>query len=613
MQLPKTTLPSPAAAPPTPVRPVAKAPKPAEPKRYGWFLLLALVVAAVAGYLWLRQNQAQTEQTAAQAAIRTYTVRGGKLERTLRLTGSTAAAKAAAMLAPRLRGSRSSFGRDSLTFNSGGSRGSSGGGSSSASSSSGGASGSSSGAASAIASTSAAASPGGSGSGEATASAAAGLQASRGATAMRSATSRVSSGSSRRPSTSSRSTSGPSTDLGSTANSLPGGSGGPPSIGGMGGGGGRGGGGGGGEFMLVLQDAAKPGSLVKKDEVVAEFDRQYMLLRLEDYNSSVLQTEASFKQLQTNLDVSKKAHDLTLQTAKADLDKAMLDMKTLPVLSAMDAERRRLALEEAQARYKQLQQEVKFVDIGIRADRRVAELQVKQSKLELQRAEANANRMLMKAPIDGLVVMQSTFRGSEFDQIKVGDQIYPGMMFMQIVDPSSMIINANVNQVDVGKLRIGQRARVRFDAFPDLELPAHIYSVGSVGKPSRSRPDWVKELSVSLRLDQMDPRVIPDLSVSCDVILEESDAEAIVPRGAVFTAEGAEGKASRPYVLVQDGKGTWTRREVELGLENAVQVTVKSGLKPGEVVALELPSQVGQEKKQAAASGGRARRTARES
>lgn len=365
--------------------------------------------------------------------------------------------------------------------------------------------------------------------------------------------------------------------------------------------------------MLVLQDAAKPGSLVRKDEVVAEFDRQYMLLRLEDYNSSVLQTEASFKQLQTNLDVSKKAHDLTLQTAKADLDKAMLDMKTLPVLSAMDAERRRLALEEAQARYKQLQQEVKFVDIGIRADRRVAELQVKQSKLELQRAEANANRMLMKAPIDGLVVMQSTFRGSEFDQIKVGDQIYPGMMFMQIVDPSSMIINANVNQVDVGKLRIGQRARVRFDAFPDLELPAHIYSVGSVGKPSRSRPDWVKELSVSLRLDQMDPRVIPDLSVSCDVILEESDAEAIVPRGAVFTAEGAEGKASRPYVLVQDGKGTWTRREVELGLENAVQVAVKSGLKPGEVVALELPSQVGQEKKQAAASGGRARRAARES
>lgn len=137
--------------------------------------------------------------------------------------------------------------------------------------------------------------------------------------------------------------------------------------------------------MLVLQDAAKPGSLVKKGDAVAEFDRQYMLLRLEDYNSSVIQTEASFKQLEANLDVSKKAHTQTIEVAKADLDKALLEMKTIPVLSAMDAERRRLALEEAQARYKQLQQEVKFVDVGLKADRRVAELQIKQSKLELQR------------------------------------------------------------------------------------------------------------------------------------------------------------------------------------------------------------------------------------
>jgi len=609
MQLPKTTLPSPIAVPPAPVRPAAKAPLPAQPKRYGWLLLLGLVVAAAAGYLWFRQNQAKTEQAAVQSSLRTHTVRGGKLDRTLRLTGSTTAAKAAALLAPRMRGSRSGFGRDSLSFSGGGNRGSSGGGSS-ASSSSGGSSTSGAGTASAIASTSAAASPGGSGGGDASASmASGGLQSSRGASAMRSATSRVGtrSSSSSSRSSSSRTAGGSSgSDLGSTASSLPGGSSGPPSVGGSGG---RGGG---GEFTLVLQNAAKPGSLVKKGDVVAEFDRQYMLLRLEDYNSSVLQTEASFKQMQADLDVSKNAHNLTIYTAKADLDKATLDMKTLPVLSAMDAERRRLALEEARARNKQLQQEVKFVDIGIKADRRVAELQVKQSKLELQRAEANANRMLMKAPIDGLVVMQTTFRGSEFDQIKVGDQIYPGMMFMQIVDPSAMVINANVSQVDVGKLRIGQRARVRFDAFPDLELPAHIYAVGSVGKPSRSRPDWVKELSVSLRLDQMDPRVIPDLSVSCDVILEQAEAEAIVPREAIFAGTGRDGKTAKPFVVVRSAKGVWERREVELGLENAVRVAVKSGLKQGEVVALEPPSTTAPEKKQAMFSGS-ARRAARES
>ncbi len=86
--------------------------------------------------------------------------------------------------------------------------------------------------------------------------------------------------------------------------------------------------------------------------------------------------------------------------------------------------------------------------------------------MELRRAEANADRMLIKAPIDGLAVMQNTRRGTEFAQIQPGDQLFPGMMFMQIVDMSSMVINASVNQVDVDSLRLGQKAKVRFDAYP---------------------------------------------------------------------------------------------------------------------------------------------------
>lgn len=65
----------------------------------------------------------------------------------------------------------------------------------------------------------------------------------------------------------------------------------------------------------------------------------------------------------------KRLTSRTIASAKADLDKALLDMKTVPVLSAMDAERRRLALEEAQARYKQILQEVKFMDVGLKANR----------------------------------------------------------------------------------------------------------------------------------------------------------------------------------------------------------------------------------------------------
>jgi multidrug efflux pump subunit AcrA (membrane-fusion protein) len=374
--------------------------------------------------------------------------------------------------------------------------------------------------------------------------------------------------------------------LGSTSGSLSGGSGGPPSIGSSS----SSGRGGGGEFSLVLQKVAPSGSIVKKGDVVAEFDRESMLTRLNDYEASVMQSEASFKKMKADLAITKKAHEQSILAAKGEFEKAQLNLKTTPVMSAIETERIRLALEEAEARYKQLLKEVQYVEAGIKADLRVAEIELEQSKVELRRAEMNANRMLMTAPIDGLVVMQNTFRGSEFDQVKQGDQLFPGQPFMQIVDTSSMVVNAVVNQLDVEKIRIGQRAHVRFDAFPDLVLPARVSGVGSVGKSSRYRPDFLKEMSVLLKLDKLDPRVIPDLSVSCDIILEREEASAIVPREAVYLEQAAAGaQRAGAYVLVQRGK-EWIKRPVELGLENFVSVAVKSGLKPGEVIALEKPA-----------------------
>ena len=309
-----------------------------------------------------------------------------------------------------------------------------------------------------------------------------------------------------------------------------------------------------------------------------------MLTRLDDYRVSVSQTEASVTKLKAEMEVARNTHDQAIAAAKADFEKAKLDLKTTPVLGAIDAERVKLALEEAEAQYKQVLAEVKYFDIGQKAQMRNAELDLQQAKIELRRAQANADRMVMKAAIGGLTVMQSTIRGSEMAQIQEGDQLYPGQPFMQIVDTRSMVINAAVSQVDVERMRIGLKARVRFDAYPELELPAHVYAISAITKPGGSRANFVKEVPVRLKLDSIDPRVIPDLSVSVDVILESEEQATVAPLAAIFS--DANGKS--PFVYVKTATG-WDKREVELGLSNHIAVAVKSGLKPGEVVAVEVP------------------------
>jgi multidrug resistance efflux pump len=308
-----------------------------------------------------------------------------------------------------------------------------------------------------------------------------------------------------------------------------------------------------------------------------------MLLRLEDYKSTMETAKTQLAQQRANLDLARYVHNQNVEKARAALDKAKLDMKTLPVLSAIDQERVKLALEEAEAQYKQQVAEGKFIDEQEKAQLRYAELEFKALEIEYRRAQSNADRMLAKAAISGMTVMQNIFRGGEMAQIQQGDQIYPGQFFMQVVDPNSMIIDATVNQVDGEQLRIGMKARVRFDAYPGLEVPAHIVNIAAVPKSGGMRANYVREIPVRLRLDKMDPRIIPDLSASVDVILDNQEQPAVAPLAAVFT----DNESGKPYVFVREGNA-WRRRDIELGLSNFLVTSVK-GLPAGAVVALDPP------------------------
>ncbi|HWQ53563.1 MAG TPA: HlyD family efflux transporter periplasmic adaptor subunit [Bryobacteraceae bacterium] len=345
-----------------------------------------------------------------------------------------------------------------------------------------------------------------------------------------------------------------------------------------------GGGGGGGDFALILLSCAKPGSFVKKGQVVAEFDRQYMLLRLDDYRASVATMALGVKKLRSDMLAAKAAHNQVLRVVKADLEQTLLDLKTVEVRSAIEAERFQLAANEARARMKQITQEAALFDASQQAQLRAAEIDLNQAQSELKRAEANVDRMVMKAPIDGLVVMQTMFRGGEFGQIREGDQIAPGMLFMSIVDPRSMVVNAVINQLDSESLRLNMKARVRVDAYSDLVLPATVIGLGAMTKPGGWRGTFVREIPVRLKLDAMDARVIPDLSASADIVVATERQAVVAPRAAIFQAEAG----ANPFVYLR-GPAGWTRKEVEVGLVNNVAAAVRSGLRKGDVVAVERP------------------------
>jgi HlyD family secretion protein len=354
---------------------------------------------------------------------------------------------------------------------------------------------------------------------------------------------------------------------------------------GPGGGGGNPGGGGGGpmgDFSLVLMKLAKPGVRVKTGEVVAEFDPQNQLQRLDDYKDSAIQQENMVRKMLANLAAVKEAHDQSVRSAKADWDRAVLDLKTADVRSAIDAEKYKLSVEEADAKYKQLVAESALVEESQRAQIRSSELNRDQSKIEMARAEANVQKMTMKSPMDGIVVMQSIVRNGEFGQIREGDQVQAGQPFVQIVDPSSMVLNATVNQVDAERLRLGMKATIHMDAYPDIEMPGTLVGIGAMAKASTFRARFVGEIPVRIKIERNDPRIIPDLTGSAEIILGSEKNTMVAPRAAVFAEEAGA------FVFVQGAEG-WVKKKVELGLPSFTVVAIRSGVQKGDVLALQRP------------------------
>jgi multidrug resistance efflux pump len=337
-------------------------------------------------------------------------------------------------------------------------------------------------------------------------------------------------------------------------------------------------------FTLVLQQLVPPGSLVKKGDTVSEFDRQYMLIRLDDYRAMLTSHELRLTTLNAQLDIRRKAYEQQIRKAKGNLDKAALDLKTAPVRSAIQTAHFKLAVAEAQASYEQLSKDLTNVITSERAAIRATELDLREAQMEMRRAQANTDRMIVRAPIDGLTVMQTVHRGGELNQIREGDQLYPGQPYLQVVDLRSMVVHASVNQVDAEQLRLGLQARVRVEACPDLELPARLYYIGALAGSRGFRGNYVKEIPIRLMLDRTDPRVIPNLSANADVVLETDQQAPLIPLEAVFS--GAPGEA--PFAWVQ-GPAGWEKTELELGLANYVSAAVRSGLHEGDVVATQWP------------------------
>ena len=267
---------------------------------------------------------------------------------------------------------------------------------------------------------------------------------------------------------------------------------------------------------LTITTLAPSGSRVKRGDLLAEFDRQAQTRECIDKQSEYEKLVNQALEEQAKESAARAKDETEIRQAESNLSKAELEMQKVEIVSRIDAEKAQEDLDEAKATLQQLRETFDLKRKAAQAGIRILEIQRDRAQQVMQHAQANAELMQIRSPIDGVVVPNTLWKQGKMGEVQEGDQIRPGVSFMQVVDPSLMQVRVLANQGDFLDLQIGRLATVRLDAYPELIFPARLEEVAPIGR-NGDFSSKLRTFAVIFSITGNDAKLMPDLSAAVDV------------------------------------------------------------------------------------------------
>jgi len=209
-------------------------------------------------------------------------------------------------------------------------------------------------------------------------------------------------------------------------------------------------------------------------------------------------------------------------------------------------------------------------------DFQLAQLNLQISQARLDDAEEDLSKTTIVAPHDGIVTRFDVVDGQV---ISGATSVSNGTDLLTIAQLKELYMEANINEVDVERLKLGQQAKLRFDAIPDFQLDGNI---GVIALSAR-KDGRVRVFPIEVFFEARDARVRPGISATVDIPIDSVKGAVSVLLSGIFN--GDDGSS---YVFVKDGDG-WEQRTVETGINNLQNIEIKVGLAADDVIALSRP------------------------
>jgi multidrug efflux pump subunit AcrA (membrane-fusion protein) len=332
-------------------------------------------------------------------------------------------------------------------------------------------------------------------------------------------------------------------------------------------------------YQIAIQDIIDEGTVVKEGDWIATLDKSEFNTKLQDQEIELEQEKSQFIQIQLDTTLQmRQARDELINLAYAveemeiRLEQSQFEPPATIKQAEIDLDKAKRALQQAQENYKIRLEQNKAKMSEISAE-------VKKEQREYDQMLSLEESFTVRAPDAGMVVYA---KGHDRKPIKAGSSISPwNPVVATLPDLTVMLSKTYINEVDVRRIKEGQKVEIGLDAFPEKKLSGRVIRVANVGEQRPNSDSKVFEATVEI--DGSDPLLRPAMTTSNRIIVKEIDDAMYIPLECLHTHND-----TITFVYKKSGINV-VKQEVQVGENNTNEAIILAGLDENDRLYLSIP------------------------
>ena len=325
---------------------------------------------------------------------------------------------------------------------------------------------------------------------------------------------------------------------------------------------------------IVKKLLVEYGDTVKKGQLLAQLDKDEIQAQVDQSRAALQAAEANLSSSEADYERAKvDAEGPDVPLLKKQYDRAV-EMAKDGVVSAS-------ALDDADKNYKMAlnKQNVSKAQVT------VLKAKIAQSQAEMARDKANLAQLEEQlsytdivSPIDGIVLSRDVEMGDAVSSILVLGS--SATLVMTLGDTSEVYVKGKVDESDIGKVYLGQPARIKVESFKDKTFYGKVTKISPMGVEK----DNVTTFEVRVSINNPGGELKAEMTANAEIILEEHKGVLQIPEGAIVYDKDKKASVEIPDPKAKDGK---KKMALNIGISNGAKTEVLSGLKEGDEVVLQ--------------------------